>query len=157
MDIPTRIECMKPDRRREALGEGRIYRVDFGTLDHARTFDDWTLACAAARAFGTTRVWRTSRLLCWTLLPDRWHGLVRLAGLDSLPILVARLKAVAAGSVNLAAGRSGAVWVRGYHEHAVRSDEDCAAIARDIVRHPVRAGLCRRVGEYPFWDAAWLR
>jgi len=24
------------------------------------------------------------------------------------------------------------------------------------VREPVRAGLCRRVGEYPFWDASWL-
>ena len=156
MDTPTCAANVKPDHRCDALGEGRIYRVDFGTLDHARTFDDWTLACAAARAFGETRVWRTSQLLCWTLLPDRWHGLVRLAGLDSLPILVARLKAVAAGSVNLAAGRSGAVWARGCHERAVRPDEDCAAIARDIVREPVRAGLCRRVGEYPFWDASWL-
>ena len=156
MDTPTCSEAVRAHRRCEAIGEGRIYRIDFGTADEARTFDDWTLAYAAARAFGEARVWRASQLLCWTLLPDRWHGLVRLVGLDSLPILVARLKAVAAGSVNLAAGRSGAVWARGYHERAVRPDEDCTAIARDIVRESVRRGVCRRVGEYPFWDASWL-
>lgn len=156
MDIRTCIEPVHVRRRCDAIGEGRIYRIDFGTAGQASTFDDWTLACAAARAFGEPRVWRTSRLLCWALLPDRWHGLVRLGGLDSLPILVARLKAVAAGSVNLAAARSGVVWARGYHERALRPDEDCFALAREIVRQPVRAGLCRRVGEYPFWDASWL-
>ncbi|HEU4663405.1 MAG TPA: transposase [Dokdonella sp.] len=156
MDIPACTDQQATRRRCEAVGEGRLYRVDFATFDHARLFDDWALACAAARTFGEARVWRTSQLLCWVLLPDRWHGLVRLAGLDSLPILVARMKAVAAGSINLAAGRSGAVWARGYHERAVRPDEDCAAIARGIVREAVHAGLCRRVGEYPFWDASWL-
>jgi hypothetical protein len=35
-------------------------------------------------------------------------------------------------------------------------EEDLAQIARYVVLNPVRAGLVRRVGDYPHWDAAWL-
>jgi hypothetical protein len=38
----------------------------------------------------------------------------------------------------------------------VRSDEDVQAIARYIVANPIRAGLVKRVGDYPFWNAIWL-
>lgn len=29
-------------------------------------------------------------------------------------------------------------------------------IARYIITNPVRAGLVRRVGDYPLWDVVWL-
>jgi hypothetical protein len=29
-------------------------------------------------------------------------------------------------------------------------------VARYVVMNPVRAGLVSRVGDYPFWDAAWI-
>jgi putative transposase len=49
-----------------------------------------------------------------------------------------------------------AVWQSGFHDHAVRREEDLPALARYVVANPVRAGLVTRVGEYPHWDAIWL-
>lgn len=135
---------------------GRIYLISFVTLNRARTFSDWDVARATARSFAEARLWRASQPLCWVLMPDHWHGLMQLSMLESLPSLVGRLKAVTARSVNRVMNRSGTVWDRGYHEHAVRRNEDCVAIARCIVRNPLRAGLCDRVGDYPFWNASWL-
>ena len=44
----------------------------------------------------------------------------------------------------------------GYHDHALRQEEDLRAVARYIIANPVRAGLVERIGDYPHWDAAWL-
>jgi hypothetical protein len=30
------------------------------------------------------------------------------------------------------------------------------AVARYIVANPLRAGLCRHLGDYPLWDSVWL-
>ncbi len=48
------------------------------------------------------------------------------------------------------------VWQKGYHDRAVRREEDLRHIARYIVANPLRAGLVRKVGDYPLWDAIWL-
>jgi REP element-mobilizing transposase RayT len=48
------------------------------------------------------------------------------------------------------------VWQPGYHDHAVRQDEDLRAMARYVVANPVRAGLVKDIGDYPHWDAVWL-
>ena len=48
------------------------------------------------------------------------------------------------------------VWQRGYHDHAVRREEDIKSLARYVIANPVRAGLSYSVGSYPHWDAAWL-
>jgi len=49
-----------------------------------------------------------------------------------------------------------AIWQAGYHDHALRKEEDIRDVARYIVMNPVRAGLVRSVREYPLWDAKWL-
>ncbi len=110
----------------------------------------------AARALAEGRLWRASTLRCWVLMPDHWHGLVELSSCESLSTLVARAKAVSARALGISMARSSRVWATGFHDRAIRRDEDLATIARYIVRNPVRAGLCTRVGDYPFWDAAWL-
>jgi REP element-mobilizing transposase RayT len=48
------------------------------------------------------------------------------------------------------------VWQKGYHDRAVRREDDLQSIARYVVANPLRAGLVRRVGDYPLWDAVWL-
>ena len=48
------------------------------------------------------------------------------------------------------------MWARSFHDHALRRDENLLTVARYIVANPIRAGLVRRVGEYPFWNAVWL-
>ena len=143
-------------RRGRCSEQGRIYLVTFTTHRRARLYDDWTCARAVARALHERRLWRDSILLCWVLMPDHWHGLVQLAGGDTLSTLIGRVKTVTARAARTG-NTSDPVWSSGYHDHALRRDEQCIAVARYIVANPVRAGLCDLVGEYPFWDAIWLK
>lgn len=48
------------------------------------------------------------------------------------------------------------LWQDGYHDHAVRKEEDLLQIARYIIANPLRAGLVKKVADYPLWDAIWL-
>lgn len=93
--------------------------------------------------------------LAWVLMPDHLHWLVKL---HSLPLdMVMRLfRSRTALQLNQQLGCNGQVWQRGYHDHALRRDEDLLACARYIVANPLRAGLVKRVGDWPHWDAEWL-
>ena len=94
----------------------------------------------------------------WTfvVMPDHFHWLFQLTGEQELSEVMARVKSNSARNVNQARGRSGAIWQPGFHDHRVRREESLAAIARYVVRNPVRAGLVRSVRDYPLWDARWL-
>lgn len=101
--------------------------------------------------------WRDSQLLCWVLMPDHLHVMVALGTTESLPRLLQRVKAVTAHAVNRELGRSnGTVWMPGYHDRALRRQDDMRVIARYLIANPLRAGLATSVCAYPYWDAAWL-
>jgi REP element-mobilizing transposase RayT len=91
-------------------------------------------------------------LLCWVLMPDHFHGLIKLHGERTLSRCVHRLKSQS----TRASGDAGQIWARAYHDHAVRKEEDVHALARYVIANPVRAGLVESVLEYPFWNAGWL-
>jgi putative transposase len=90
------------------------------------------------------------------LMPDHAHWLIALGDSDSLPSLVNRLKSASARAANQALRRSGPLWAPAYHDRTVRKEDDVVAVARYIVANPLRAGLVSQIGDYPFWDAAWL-
>jgi putative transposase len=48
------------------------------------------------------------------------------------------------------------IWQRGFHDHALRDEDDVRDIARYIIANPLRSGLAKSIGEYPHWDAIWL-
>ena len=50
----------------------------------------------------------------------------------------------------------GQLWQAGYHDHALRSDEDVREVALYVIANPRRAGLVDRFRDYPPWDAAWI-
>ncbi len=94
--------------------------------------------------------------LAFVVMPDHLHWLMQLGDGNDLAIVVRQLKGRSARAVNRPLGRSGALWQRGFHDHALRREEDLATVARYVVRNPVRAGLVRRVGDWPLWDAQWV-
>ena len=91
-----------------------------------------------------------SETLAFCLMPDHLHWLFRLKPGGDLSGLVGRVKGRSSRLVPLLR------WQRGFHDHALRDDEDLRRLARYIIANPVRAGLVRRVGDYPYWDAVWL-
>lgn len=89
-------------------------------------------------------------------MPDHAHWLLQLGEAEGLEALVSRLKGASACQANATLSRHGAVWQRGFYDRALRSDEDMVVVARYIIANPLRSGLVERIGDYPYWNAAWL-
>ena len=143
-------------RRGRSSCSGQRYLVTTVTRGRVPLFGDWEIGLTAARAIADPRLWTSATLLAWVLMPDHWHGLVELGDGDGLPETMRSLKANVARGVRLARPGSSGVWARGYHDRALRIEDSIADVARYIVLNPVRAGLVQRVGDYSFWDAAWV-
>ncbi len=91
----------------------------------------------------------------YVVMPDHLHWLTALRQAD-LSRLVLRVKSRSAIGINRLFGQSGRVWQKGFHDHAIREEEDLRALARYVVANPVRAGLVQSVRDYPHRDARWL-
>ena len=89
-------------------------------------------------------------------MPDHVHWLFQLGEAGTLSSVVKGFKARSAQRVNGYLDRQGALWQKGFYDHAVRKEEDIRGIARYIVANPLRAGLVENIGDYPLWDAIWL-
>lgn len=93
--------------------------------------------------------------LAWVLMPDHLHWLVQLHD-GELDSLMRQVKSRSAMAINRAQGMTGAIWQEGFHDRALRREDDVRAAARYVVANPLRAGLVTRLADYPFWDAIWL-
>jgi REP element-mobilizing transposase RayT len=137
-------------RRGRFSQAGQIYLLTLVTVARSPTFADFSAARRAIRAMHEPSVVAAVDTLAFVVMPDHVHWLVQLKNVFSLGEVVRRFKA----RVSLALGFP--VWQRGFHDHALRRDEDVVATARYVVANPVRAGLVRRLGDYAHWDAVWL-
>lgn len=93
--------------------------------------------------------------LAWVIMPDHLHWLFELRS-DCLAKVMRFVKARSSIAIGRHLARSGTLWQAGYHDHAVRREQDLVPVARYIIANPLRAGLVTRVGDYPLWDAVWL-
>lgn len=154
MDAPCRYggHRLREGRRSE---RGRTYLLTTVTRDREPVLARWDAARACARVLHDVPGQVSAANLAWVVMPDHVHWLVTLGEAD-LGTAMGRFKSLSARAIRRAIGGSGPVWQRGYHDHAVRREEDLRAIARYVIANPLRARLCERVGDYPFWDAAWL-
>ena len=143
-------------RRGRASETGRAYLVTTVTLGRRPLFADFLLARHAVRELHREPEKHRARTLAFVLMPDHLHWLLQLERGD-LAQVVGHFKASAARAVNQCRGAGGGpVWQPGFHDHALRKDEDLLASARYLIANPIRAGLVHRVGDYPHWDAIWL-
>jgi REP element-mobilizing transposase RayT len=99
--------------------------------------------------------------LAFVVMPDHFHWLFSLGPHITLERLMNSVKGYSAKEINLVLQRTNpksrrSVWQRGYHDHALRKDEEIIETARYIVANPLRAGLVDKLGDYPLWDAKWL-
>ena len=126
------------------------------TRARAPVFMGFVHACAAAGAITHPKSLGDARLLAWVLMPDHLHALLQLGERDPLAQVVGRVKARSAAAVRRLSGNRTDVWFRGYHDRALRCEDDIHAVARYIIANPVRAGLVSSSRDYPFWDAIWV-
>jgi REP element-mobilizing transposase RayT len=131
---------------------GHIYLLTAVTACRRPLFKDVDLASEACRCIYEVSHWGDASLLCWVLMPDHWHGLVQLGDRDEVTTVMRRFKSAISRRLHC----SPAVWAPGYHDRALRQDDDIKAVARYIVANPLRAGLVSHVLDYPYWDCIWL-
>ncbi|MCY1236624.1 Transposase IS200 like protein [compost metagenome] len=142
--------------RKGRLSEpGRIYLLTTVTHKRAPLFAHWENACVVAREIHAMQDPARLETLAWVLMPDHLHWLVRLNS-EALGEHVRRMKSRSAIGVNKLRNNSGRFWQQGFHDHALRREEDLKDVARYIVANPLRAGLVKKLADYPFWNAVWL-
>lgn len=135
---------------------GRVHPATFTTIGRKQRFTNWDTAAFVARHLADSQTWPDARLLCWVLIPDHVHVLIEPGRAEDLSRAVGRAKAMVSRHWPEAYGNGDALWSPGFHDRAIRQDEALRDVARYFVANPVRAGLVRRVGDYPDWDAVWL-
>lgn len=144
------------DLRKGRFSElGRAYLITTVVHNRRPIFAEWQIGRLLVAELRATEKFGLVQSLAWVVMPDHLHWLVTLHS-GNLPALIQRIKGHSAISVNCALCSEGQVWQKGFHDHALRKDEDLQTVARYIVANPLRAGLVEKIGDYPLWDAIWL-
>jgi putative transposase len=156
MHASTRPPGIRALRRGRWTDPGRVYLVTTVTEGRQPWFADADIAMPVARQTLDPLIVLDARMPCWVLMPDHFHALVELGAQHDLSRVVQHLKSRLATAANQALGRRGRLWQKGFHDRALRVDEDLRTTARYIVANPIRAGLVARAGDYPYWNADWL-
>lgn len=134
-----------------------LYLVTTVTHQRQQVFDDIGAGRIVIREMMRSAKFGDTDTLAFVLMPDHLHWMFYLASNRTLSSVVGAVKRHSSRRINEMYSMPGMpVWQRGFHDHALRSDEDVLRVARYIVANPLRAGLVSRVGEYALWDAVWL-
>lgn len=146
---------MKPSPHSQSLRKGRhsqsghFYLITTVTLDRQPLFDDFQSARVLINILREASLRNQAQTWAFVVMPDHLHWLMQL-GDESLSKTVQRIKRLTSAQL----GRR--VWQDGFHDRAVRREENLKAMARYVIANPIRAGLAESVGDYSHWDAAWL-
>jgi len=146
-----------------ALRKGRgsipnqIYLVTTVTHQRHPYFTDFHCARALIKTLQHTAQICRADSLSFVVMPDHLHWLFSPGNKSQLSQVIAKVKRISAFRVNEINNRTGSrVWQPGFHDYALRKEDEIKVIARYIVANPLRAGLVDKIGDYPLWDAVWL-
>ncbi|WP_077231309.1 REP-associated tyrosine transposase [Methyloversatilis thermotolerans] len=145
----------KSGHRRLRIGRtsiaGCAYLITTVTRNRLPFFLDLRTARVVIRVMREADNRGDARTLAYVLMPDHLHWLMVLGENRSLSRVVQSVKASSARKVGTA------LWQRGFHDRAVRKENDLLHMARYVVANPLRKGLVDHVGGYSHWDAVWLK
>jgi putative transposase len=129
---------------------GQVYLVTLVTKQRETIFSDFFAArCVIRTLLDEERMERASTW-SYVLMPDHLHWLMKLGETVDLSHCVQGIKSLVSRHLGKA------VWQTGFYDRAMRKEDDLPDLARYIVANPLRAGLVRKLGDYPHWDAIWL-
>ncbi|WP_410474953.1 REP-associated tyrosine transposase [Guyparkeria sp. TX1] len=134
---------------------GREYLITAVTDKRKPDLESFDVARLLIQVFRASHETAQAEWLAFVVMPDHFHALLRLRQM-SLPAVMRSVRGSSARRINGSLGRTGRLWQPGYHDRALRSEENRVAVARYIVANPLRAGLAERLADYPHWDAIWL-
>jgi REP element-mobilizing transposase RayT len=148
-------------RRGRYSETGRIYLLTTATWQRRPFFLDMILGRLVVQAMRFQEDEKRVESLAFVLMPDHLHWLLALQHQTTLSEVMKSVKSYSSRKISNVlreAGETGAthVWQDGFHDHALRKEDDLIEVSRYVIANPVRAGLVKRVEDYPLWDAKWL-
>jgi len=135
---------------------GQIYLVTTVSSGRQPLFADFKVARCVIGEMRHAHERGAIDSLAWVLMPDHLHWLFQLGDGCALAKVMQGFKGRSARALNQLDGQRREIWQRGYHDHALRAEEDIRGVAHYIAANPLRAGLVDRLADYPHWDAVWL-
>ena len=125
---------------------GRVYLLTTVT-DHRRPiFSDFHLGRLVVNQLRQAHEDGIVHSIAWVVMPDHFHWLVELRR-KTLGELMCRIKSRSCVTVNRASQSASRLWQKGYHDRALRQEDDLKAAARYIIKNPIRAHLTTRIGD----------
>jgi len=141
-------------RKGRVSEQGRAYFITTVTASRVNLFEDWRCARLLVREMRTLHEAGVVQSIAWVVMPDHLHWLFVLQE-GCIGAVMKLLKGRSARKLKpFCAFKS--VWQPAYYDQALRDNQDLKTFARYIVANPLRAGLVKRMGDYPHWDAEWL-
>jgi putative transposase len=135
--------------------QNRIYLLTANTLGREPVFSEPSLGRLVVHQFRQAQDEGLADTLAWVVMPDHFHWLIDLKR-GSLSELMQKTKSLSTRAVNMTSGRKGSLWQPGFHDRALRREENLVKMARYVVANPLRAGLVGKLGDYSLWDAVWV-
>ena len=135
---------------------GQVYLITTVASRRREVFRDLMAARELVGALRYQQEVGNARTLAFVVMPDHLHWLMELGERLPLSEVVGTVKAYSARRIRQLADGEGRLWQAGFHDHAVRAEEDLRALARYVIYNPVRSGLVESVRYYPHWDAIWV-
>ncbi|SDT17529.1 REP-associated tyrosine transposase [Pseudomonas granadensis] len=132
----------------------RIYLLTTNTYRRIPVFRDFALGRLVAEQLQSAHDHGVVNSLAWVVMPDHFHWLVELQQ-GSLGDLMQKTKSLSTKAVNRSAGFKITLWQKGFHDRALRREEELVNVARYVVANPLRAGLVKKLADYPLWGAIW--
>jgi putative transposase len=129
------------------------YHVRTSTWRDAPAFATAPIACLTRSQMFHSAALANMEVDAYCFMPDHAHVLVR--GTTACSLLGDFVSDWKQRSAHAVRARYGVrLWRPGYFDRILREDECSIGVARYILENPVRAGLARTAGAYPW---AWCR
>jgi len=135
---------------------GRIYLVSWNTAGRRKLFNAVEPARIVVRALQHCDRVEWTGTFAYVVMPDHVHWLFELGRQKALETVVQSVRSYSSRRIRQALEIPGRIWQLGFHDRALRKEDDLLSASRYIVANPLRAGLVGNIGDYPHWDAVWL-
>ena len=144
------MRAIRPNSHRLRHGRssehGRGYLITTVVNGRVPIFRNWRLGRLLVAEMRQVHERGQVTSLAWVVMPDHLHWLVQL---EKVPLtqVMQTVKSRSTLAVNRAMNRNGAFWQSGFHDRAIRDNQDLLPFARYIIANPLRAGLVERIGD----------
>ena len=96
-------------------------------------------------------------LMRWVIMPNHLHMLIKIRSNISLASVIRFFKALTAKQANNLLGRSGRFWFPEFFDRYIRDATHLSRVITYIDENPLRAGLVKRLEDWRFSSAVYLK